>query len=85
MTSSLSSFYEKNLGQIILSKNIITYLDNVFMQSQTQQVTLKVIDKYHQTLLRENLKAAPGNSYFFLNCVNFLGHIIKSTQITHSK
>ena len=65
--------------------NIITYLDNVFIQSQTKHEMFKILFKYHQILLKENMKAAPGKSYFFLNRVKFLGQIIDGNKITPLK
>ena len=48
------------MSKIFLSKNVITYLDDVFMQSQTKKNEMfNVLEKYHQILLRENMKAAP--------------------------
>ena len=51
------------------------------MQSQTKNKTFIVLDKYHQILLNENMKAAPNKSHFFLTCVIFLGHIIERNTI----
>ena len=70
---------------LILSKKFITYLDDVFMQSQTNHEMLKVLDKYHQILLKENLKAVPGKSQFFLTRVKLLGHISAGNTITPLK
>ena len=36
------SFYEQNFRPLILKKNAITYLDDVFMQSQTKDEMFKV-------------------------------------------
>ena len=59
---------------LILKKNAITYLDDVFMQSQTTDEMFAVLEKNHQILQNENMKAAPKaapknenmKSYFFL-------------------
>ena len=63
---------------LILNKNAITYLDDVFMLSQTKNKMFIVLEKYHQTLLKEKMKAATDNSHFFLTRVKFL-HIIQET------
>ena len=55
------------------------------MQSQTKNEMLYVLDKYHQILLKENMKAAPDKSYFFLTRVKFLQHIIEGNTITPLK
>ena len=36
-----------------------------------------VLEKYHQILLRENMKAALDKSHYFLTRVKFLEHIIE--------
>ena len=41
----------------------------------------KALDKYHQILLKENLKAAADKSHFFLFPVKFLGHVIEGNTI----
>ena len=62
---------------LVLKKNAITYLDDVFMQSQTVEEMFTVLEKYHQILQNENMKAAPDKSHFFLSRVKFLGKIIE--------
>ena len=39
------------------------------MQSQTKHEMLKGLKKYHQIVLKENMKAAPDKSHFFLTYV----------------
>ena len=56
---------------LILNKNAITYLDDVFMETQTKDEILIVLEKNHQILLHENMRAAPDKSHFFLTRVKF--------------
>ena len=72
----------KNFRPLILNKNAITYLDDVFMQSQTKDETFTVLEKYQHTSLHENMKAAPDKSDFFLTRVKILGHIRERNSIT---
>ena len=65
---------------LILSKKVITYLDDVFIQSQSKPEMFKVLDKYHKNLLIENMKAAPGKSHFFLTRVKTL---LKASKLHH--
>ena len=44
-----------------------------------------VLDKYHQIIPKENLKAAPDKSRFFLTRVKVLGHIIDGNTLTSLK
>ena len=72
--AAFSAFMSKIFRPLILKKNAITYLDDVFMQSQTKEEMFNVLEQYHQILQNENLKAAPDKSHFFLTRVKFLGH-----------
>ena len=83
--AAFSAFMSKIFRPLILKKNAITYLDDVFMQSQTKDEMFKVLEKYHQILQNENLKAAPDKSHFFLTRVKFLGHNIERKTITPLK
>ena len=60
-----SPFMSKIFGPRILKKNAITYLDDVFMQSQLKDGMLIILEQYHQILKNDNMKAAPDKSHFF--------------------
>ena len=47
----------------MLNKKAITFLHDVFMQSQTKEEKFIVLKKCHQMLLQENMKAAPDKSH----------------------
>ena len=55
------------------------------MQSQTKDEKFTFLEKYHQILLQENMKAAPDKSHFFLTPVKLFGHIIERNTITPLK
>ena len=76
--AAFSAFMSKIFRPIILSKN-------VFMQSRTKKEIFIVSDKYHQILLKENMKAAPDKSHFFLTRVKFYGHNFEGNTITPFK
>ena len=84
--AAFSAFMSKIFRPLILKKIAITYLDDVFMQSQTKDDMFIVLEKYHQILQNEKMKAVPDKPLFFLTRVKFLGHIIeKNTMITPLK
>ena len=83
--AAFSAFLNKIFRPLILKKIAITYLDDVFMQSQTKEEMFTVLEQYHKILQNENLKAAPDKSYFFLTRVKFLGHNIERNTITPLK
>ena len=80
-----SAFMSKIFRPLILNKNASTYLDDVLMQSQTEDERFIVLEKNHQTLLHENMKAASDEPHFFLLRVKFHGHIIERNTITPLK
>ena len=57
--AAFSAFISKIFRALILKKNAITYLDDVFMQSQTKDKMFTVLEQYQKILQNENLKAAP--------------------------
>ena len=83
--AAFSAFMSKIFRPLIVKKNAITYLDDVFMQSETKDEMFTVLEQYHKLLQNENLKAAPDKSHFFLTRVKFLGHNIERKTITPLK
>ena len=45
----------------------------------------ETLDQYRQILLKVNMEAAPDKSIFFLNRVEFLGHIFQFNTISPLK
>ena len=83
--AAFSAFMSKVFRPLILKKNAVTYLDEIFMQSQTEDKMFKVLEKYDQILQNKKMKAAPDKSYFFLPRVKVFGHIIAKNTITPMK
>ena len=83
--AAFSAFMSKIFRPLILRKHAITYLDDVFIQSQTKDEMFIISEQYHQKLKNENMKAAPDKSHFFLTRVKFVGHIIETNTITPLK
>ena len=83
--AAFSAFMSKTFRPLLLKKNAIIYLDDVFMQSQTKDEKITVLEQYHKIVQNENLKAAPDTSHFFLTRVKFLGHDIGRNNITPLK
>ena len=65
--AAISAFMSKMFRPLILRKNAITYLDDVFVQSQTKDEKFTVLEKYHQTLQKEKHESSPRQITFFLN------------------
>ena len=83
--AAFSAFMSKIFRPLILKKNAITFLDDVFLQSQTKDKMFTVLEQYHKILQNENLIAAPDKSDFFLTRVKFLGHNFEQNTITPLK
>ena len=83
--AAFSAFMSKIFRPLILKKNAITYLDDVFMQSQTKDEIFTVLEQYHKILQNKYLKAAPDKSHFFITRVKFSGHNIERNTITPLK
>ena len=49
--TAFSAFMSKIFRPLKLNKNAITYLDDVFMQSQTKDEIFTVLEKYFQILI----------------------------------
>ena len=64
--AAFSAFMTKVFRPLILKKNAITYLDDVFMQLQTKEEMFTVSEQYHRIIQNEKLKAAPDKSHFSL-------------------
>ena len=80
--AAFSAFMSKIFRPQILNKNAIKYSDDVFMQSQTKDEMLTVLEKYHQILIKENMKAALDKSHFFLTRVKSFRHILERNTRT---
>ena len=78
---AFSSFMSSILKQLIRNSEVITYLDDVFIQDTTTDIILQALDQYHKVLKNENLNAAPDKSFIFFESVIFLRHQIQNNHI----
>ena len=60
---------------------VITYVDDIFIQTNSYAQMYETLIEYHKILLKENLKAAPDKTYFMLKKVKFPGHIIEDKKV----
>ena len=71
--AAFSSFMSSIFKPLIRENKVITYLDDVFIQDTTADTMLQTLEQYHHIMHKENLKAAPDKSFFFLDSDKFLG------------
>ena len=83
--AAFSAFMSEIFRPLLPSKNAITYLDDVVMQSQRKDEMFIILEKNHQSLQNENMEAAPDKSHVFLTRIKFLGHIIEKDTKTPLK
>ena len=69
------------LYPLIRKGTVITYVDDMFIQTNSYPQMYATLIEYQKILLKENLKAAPDKTYFMLKKVKFLGHIIEDKKV----
>ena len=80
-SAAFASILTHFLYPLIRKGTVITYVDDIFIQTTSYEKMFETLTEYHKILLKENLKAAPGKSYFMLKKVKFLGHIIEDKKV----
>ena len=79
--AAFASFLTHFLYPLIRKGTVITYVDDIFIQTNTYEEMHKTFEEYHKTLLKDKLKAAPDKTNFMLKKVKFLGHIIEEKKV----
>ena len=79
--AAFASILTHFLYPLIRKGTVITYVDDIFIQTTIYDQMYKTLEEYHKILQNENQKAATDNTYFMLKKVKFLGHIIENKKI----
>ena len=79
--AAFASILTHFLSPLTCKGTVITYVDDIFIQTTTHEQMYETLEEYHKFLQKENLKAAPDKTYFILKKVKFLGHIIENKNI----
>ena len=79
--AAFASKLTKFLYPLIRKGTVITYVDDIIIQTNSHEQMFETLIEYHKILLKENLKAAPEKTYFMLKKVKFLGHIIEDKKM----
>ena len=80
-TRSFASTLTHFIYPLIRKGRVITYVDGIFIQTNSYEQMYETLIEYHKILLKENFKAAPDKTYFMLKKVKFLGHIIEDKKV----
>ena len=72
--AAFASILTHYLYPLIRKGTVISYVDDIFTQTNSYPQMNETLIEYHKILLKENLKAAPDKTYFMLKKVKFLGH-----------
>ena len=68
------------LYSLIRKGTAITYVDDIFIQTNSYPQMYETLIEYHKTFLKENIKAAPDKTYFMLKKSNFLDTSLKTKK-----
>ena len=79
--AAFASILTHFLYPLIRKGTVITYVDDIIIQTATYDQMYETLEEYHKILQKENLKAAPDKTYFMFKKVKFLGHIIENKKI----
>ena len=79
--AAFASILTHFLYPLIRKGTVITYVDDIFIQTNSYEQMYETLIEYHKVLLKENIKAAPDKTYFMLKKVKFLGHIIEDKKV----
>ena len=79
--AAFASILTRFLYPLIRKGTVITYVDDIFIQTTTYDQMYETLEEYHKILQKENLKAAPDKTYFMLKKVKFLEQIIENKKI----
>ena len=79
--AAFASILTHFLCPVIRKGTVITYVDDIFFQTNSYPQMYETLIEYHKILLKENLKAAPDKTYFMLKKVKFPGHIIEDKKV----
>ena len=79
--AAFASILTHFLCPVIRKGTVITYVDDIFFQTNSYPQMYETLMEYNKILLKENLKAAPDKTYFMLKKVKFSGHIIEDKKV----
>ena len=79
--AAFASILTHFLYPLFRKRTVITYVDDIFIQTNPYEQMYKTLQDYHKILLKENLKAAPDKTNFLLKKSKFLGHIIEDKNV----
>ena len=84
--TGLPNFFSRlmilSMPPLIKTNQTLTYIDDTILQAQNKAEMFEIIPKYHSLVRTAGLKVYPERTFFFLQKVKFLGHIVsnKGTQ-----
>ena len=79
--AAFASILTHFLYPLIRKGTVITYVDDIFIQTNSYPQMYETLIEYHKILLKENLKAATDKTYFMLKKIKFLEHIIEDKKV----
>ena len=68
--AAFASILTHFLYPLIRKGTVITYVDDIFIQTNSYEQMYETLIEYHKILLKENLEAAPDKTFFMLKMSN---------------
>ena len=69
------------MAPLIKTNQALTYIDDTILQAQNKAEMFEIIPKYHALVRTAGLKVSPEKTFFFLQKVKFLGHIVSNKGV----
>ena len=77
----LSQLMALSMASMIKTNQALTYIDDTILQAQNKAEMFEIVPKYHSLVRTAGLKVSPEKTFFFLQKVTFLGHIVSNKAI----
>ena len=68
--AAFASILTHFLCPLVQKGTLLTYVEDIFIQTNTYNETYNTLEEYHKILLKENLKTATDKTYFILKNFN---------------
>ena len=69
------------MAPLIRTNQALFYIDGTFLQAQNKAEMFEIVPKYQFLKQTAGFKVSPGKTFFFLQEVKFLGHLVSNKGI----
>ena len=82
--SSAPSTFQRLMNQVffdLLDQGVVCYLDDLLIYSKNVDDHKRLLDKVFSLLSKNKLYLKDSKCHLFLECVNFLGHVVSAKGV----